>query len=138
MRYAIVTLFLLLPFLGSAQKIAKFTAGTQGTDDYMEMSFWSDKRIVYKKGTDTQEYAVQFLGVTFYQNEKAMMLQLADKTTLRVLPMEDGRMAMTGMTSNYYKMLKWIHDGPKNQKGLCLPCTVDEKEAYTLLKKTYM
>jgi hypothetical protein len=138
MRYAIITLLLLLPFLSNAQKIARYTTGAQGTDDYFEMSFWSDKKIVYKKGIDTKEYNVQFLGVTFYQNEKALMLQLADNTTLRVLPLEDGRLSMSGMTSNYYKMLKWIHDGPKNQKGLCLPCTVDEKEAYTLLKKTYM
>jgi len=138
MRYLIVTLLIALPFFANAQKIARYTSGTPGTADYHEFSFWSDRKILYKKGTDQSEYNVQFIGVTFYQNEKAMMLQLPDNTTLRALPMEDGRISVSALTGSFFKMLKWIHDGPKNQKGLCLPCTVDEKEAYSLLKKTYM
>ena len=138
MRYAIITLFLLLPFITNAQKLARYTTGTPGNDDFFEISFWSDKKIVYKKGRDSKEYNVQYLGVTFYQNEKALMLQLQDNTTLRALPFEDGRVTLSGMASSYYKILKWVHDGPKNQKGVCLSCTVDEKEAYGLLRKAYM
>ncbi len=138
MRYLLFTLFIILPFLSDAQKLARYTTGTPGSDDYQEISFWSDKKIVYKKGRDAKEYGVQFLGVTFYQNEKAMMLQLPDNTTLRALPFDDGRLSVSGLMGNYFKMMKWVHDGPKNTKGICLPCTVNEKEALTLLKKTYM
>ncbi len=137
MRYLLITILILAPYLSEAQKIARYTTGDAGDDDYEEISFWSDKKIFYKKGTDTVAYPVQYMGATFYQNERAIMLQLPDKTTLRALPFDDGRLSISGLTTKYYKMLKWVHEGPLNSKGICLACTVDAKEALTLLKKTY-
>lgn len=138
MRFVLIFLLALAPYISNAQKIVKYTAGTEGTADYRELTFWSDKHIIYKQGLDVNEYSAQYIGTTFQQYEKAFIIQLPHNVTYRVIPMEDGRLSMSNLTSSDYKILKWIHDGPVNAKGICLQCAVNEAEALSLLKKTYM
>jgi hypothetical protein len=136
-RSIFILLLTLVPFLSNAQKILIYTAGTKGAADYVEFTFKSDKSIVYKQGA-AQEAKVQYIGTTFYQYEKAFVIQMPDNATYRVLPTEDGRLSVSALNGKDFKMLKWVHEGPVNKQGICLQCAINEADALNLLKKFYM
>src|SRR4051812_15967422 len=112
-------MLVLLPGIADAQKLARYTTGIPGHDDYEEISFWSDKKIGYKKALATEEQNVQYYGATVYSNSKAFMLMLPGNELVRVVSNDEGVLYISGITSKYFKVFTWKHDGPVNNKGIC-------------------
>lgn len=127
----------LLPGIADAQKLAKYTTGTIGHDDYEEISFWSDKKIGYKKG-QLDEQNVQYYGATVYSNNRAFLLMLPGNELVRVVSSDEGVLYVSGITSKYFKVFTWKHDGPVNNKGVCMVCMPDVQQALNMVKRNYM
>lgn len=138
MRQLILIGILFTSLASKGQKIAKYISGTPGKDDYQEISFWSDKRILLKV-FNTPEQAVTYHGSTLFANERAFLLMLPGNQIVRVSVSDEGKLFLTGLSSKYFKSFIWVHGGGAvDKKGICASCTLNEQEATKLLRKNFL
>lgn len=125
-----------------AQKVANFSYGKPGTNQFEEFSFWvqngKPSDILYTYGKDRKETKLQYLGNGSLNGAKGLMVKFRNGLTLYVIP-QTSTLFVTDAPGKYVKRFAWYYEGPVNGVGtFCQPCAEDEKEAIGLIKKAYM
>jgi hypothetical protein len=128
--------------MSSAQKVAGYSYGEPGTEDYEEFSFWvkANKRseIYYAYGKDRKEVKLKYLGKDILNGEDCFKLQFSNKYVLYIISKDEG-LKISDLTGKYLKYFSWKYEGPVNGIGtFCEPCAEDEYAAMRLIKLYYM
>ena len=142
MKTALGTLFLLLSHLAFAQKVANFSYGKPGTNEYEQLSFWVEgnkpTEIIYTYGKDRKESKVQYVGKGTLNGARGFRIGFPNGLILYVIP-QTINLFVSDLSGKYSKRYAWQYEGPVNGIGtFCQPCARDEKEGIQLVKQAYL
>lgn len=142
MKTTLGTLLLLLSHLAFAQKVANFSYGKPGTNEYEQLSFWvggnKPSSIFYTYGKDRKESKVQYLGKGSLNGANGFKMRFSNGLILYVIP-QTINLFVSDLSGKYSKRFAWQYEGPVNGIGtFCQPCAQDEKEAIRLVKQAYL
>jgi hypothetical protein len=126
----------------NAQKVAQYSFGKDGTDNFKEFEFWckGSKRtdILYAYGKNEKEVKLKYLGLVSLKTGKGFKIQFSNGYTLFVIR-KGLDLKVTDSVAKYLKIFSWEYEGPVNGRGtFCSECAEDEKDAMKLIQHCYM
>jgi len=135
---------ILLTFLieTKSQKVANYSYGDPGKEDFEEFSFWVKENkvaeIEYTYGADWKTVTLKYIGIDVLNGEDCFKVKFSNDYILYVIPKET-RLKISDFKGNYLKYFYWYYEGPVNGIGtFCEPCAENENEAMTIIKSYYM
>ena len=138
------SLLLIALFIGTilyAQKVAAYSYGELGNDNYERFSFWikNNKRsdIYYSYSKVGKEIKLKFIGTGIFNGDSCFKVQFANDYVLHIIP-KNNQLKVCDPTGKYSKYFKWEYEGPINGIGtFCEPCAEDGDAAMDLIKIYY-
>lgn len=130
------------PVAQAQTKVASYSAGKPGTEQYEELSFWvkDGKRadIYYVRGKDRNEFRGNYLPQTGKTNGASFAVRLADDRLFTIIP-SGTQLKVADAGTDAPKTFAWKYEGPVNGVGtFCRECAANPKEAMELLRAYYL
>ncbi|MEE1885751.1 hypothetical protein [Pedobacter flavus] len=123
-----------------AQKVATYSTGTTGEENYESFGFWVNNEgekdfITYNYGKDKTEAKITYAGLSNFKGVPCFKIQFANKLQLFVM-INGNQLQIADNSGKYLKTFKWEYEGPINGIGTyCNVCASDENEAILITKK---
>ncbi len=145
MKKLVVQLFLILCLSVSLQaqlKVASYSYGKRGTDQYEHFAFWTKdgKRtdVYYSYGKQNKETKLDYIGRGQINGDSCFKVRFANKYVLYFIPTGFQLKAIDGV-GKYNKTFVWQYEGPVNGIGTyCDPCAADDRDAMKIIRASYM
>ncbi|MFD2717485.1 hypothetical protein ACFST9_02090 [Hymenobacter monticola] len=139
---AMALALLAAPVAQAQTKVASYSAGKPGTEQYEELSFWvkDGKRadIYYVRGKDRNEFRGNYLPQTGKTNGASFAVRLADDRLFTIIP-SGTQLKVADAGTDAPKTFAWKYEGPVNGVGtFCRECAANPKEAMELLRAYYL
>src|SRR6516164_4379484 len=124
---------LFFPACAKAQKSLQYSVGKEGTRDYEEMHFYTEKDgrgdIYYSYGKAGKAIELVYLEKDTCQGSPCFKVQFPNRLILYVAPQKSALLVTDGK-GKYKKTFEWQYEGPVNGIGaFCEVCAADEDEA---------
>ncbi|RZL34194.1 MAG: hypothetical protein EOP00_32030 [Pedobacter sp.] len=123
-------------------RVAGYSYGKPGTDNYEQLTFWTTdgerSKVYYTYGKDRKEVEVQYIGTEEINGSMCFKIQFANKFILFITP-NVKKLLVSDVSSKYNKIFLWEYEGPVNGIGTyCDICVEDEDEAMKLIETSYL
>jgi hypothetical protein len=133
---------LLISKISLAQKVANYSIGKYGTDEYEKFSFWvnDDKRaeIFYVYGKDEKQLMLTYVGPVMVKGTEGFKVRFPNNHTYTIVP-DALNLKITDSGSRYNKTFTWAYEGPVDGVGThCAECAESDVDAFKLLETYYV
>lgn len=138
MKTLLTFLMLTLGVQAADDRVANFSYGTPGQENYEEFSFWvknnQPAEIQYVYGKDRKTLRLRYLK----QDKRHFQVRFPNQLVLLLSP-QGNQLRVYDLKGKYAaKTFSWHYEGPVNGVGtFCQACAEDETEAMQLLRRYY-
>ena len=126
----------------SQSKVASYSFGKLGTENYENISFWIEngKRtdITYSYGASQEEIKLKYVEKALFKGDSGFKVQFPNKYTLYVIP-KGFNLKVNDENEKYLKIFTWEYEGTFNGIGtFCEPCAEGKEDAMRIIKTNYL